>query len=311
MNLITYFVTLNWNTTELLEGMVKSVEATTAEPHKWIIIDNGSDEQNWVALCRWTHERFAGDCARVGVEAHTINSDRWYWDAGLGSFKAVIVRLDENAGCILGHNLAFNTACVLANGEPHEIVMIDTDVVINEQGWLSKARAWADEHPEVGIVGMEHGPRAVCAPAVFLDTNGNWYLHEPQMQRAEPVEGESVGLGFALVRWPVLDVGLRFDLGFKLYYKQDDDFCFQVRADLGLEVWVFPVGNIHFGSGSLQANEYQCGDAGGWDEFDQIKQANQRYFAQKWNWLLRGRRKNMEGEAAHLVEMRREMEARQ
>jgi hypothetical protein len=112
-------------------------------------------------------------------------------------------------------------------------------------------------------------------------------------------------LGFALIRWAVLEAGLRFDPGFRMYYKQDDDFCFSVRADLGLEVWAYPVGCVHWGSGSLRANSYQVGEASGWDEFDSVKQDNQRYFTKKWRWALTDRRRNMEEQAAHLAEMKR------
>jgi GT2 family glycosyltransferase len=303
MNVTTYFVTLNWNTTDLLRQMVDSVEATTPEPHRWLIVDNGSDRENEAGLYDW---------ATGFLDDPLIVSADWCNNHGQTPLRSrdVIVRSDVNLGCVKGHNLAFDIVGVLSDGGPHEIVMVDTDVVVSERGWLSKVHAWADEHPQVGIVGLEHGPNVVCAPAIFLDTNGNWYLHERQMQRAQPAEGESVGLGFAVLRWPVLEAGLRFDTDFVMYYKQDDDLCFQVRAGLGLEVWVFPVGNVHAGSGSLRANHYQCGDADGWDEFDQVKQRNQQYFTQKWRWALAGRRRNMEGEARHLAAMKGQMAER-
>lgn len=302
--MITYFVTLNWNTTGLLMEMVESVEATTPERHVWVIVDNGSNERNEVALYEWVGQTFA--------DPVVIRQDLSYGKIGeLGTIDAIIVRCPENQGCIVGHNLAFDVVQMLSAGmDPGsvEIVMVDTDVVVTEEGWLSKVRKWA--RPGMGVIGMEHGPKAVCAPAVFLDTNGNWYLHESQMTIALPAEGESVGLGFALIRWPVVEAGLRFDTNFEMYYKQDDDFCFQVRADLGLEVWVYPVGNVHFGSGSLRANAYQVGEARGWDEFDEVKQRNQAYFTKKWRWALGDRRRNMEEQGRWLTEMKREMVTR-
>lgn len=313
MEPITYFVTLNWNTTGLLQDMVGSVEVTTPVPHTWIIVDNGSDDKNQVSLYDWAHRFFSGDLVIIGTDHIDANNEPRLRSSAQ-NMDAVIVRSDENLGCIKGHNLAFDVARMLSNGEPHEIVMIDSDVVVTEAPapayhscWLSLVRKWADRHPEIGIVGMEHGLDVPCAPAVWLDTNGNWYLHQEQMQNAEPVEGESVGLGFALVRWPVLQAGLRFDPVFEMYYKQDDDFCFQVRADLGLEVWVHPVKNVHYGSGSLQANSYQVGESSGWDEFDVVKQRNQTYFTKKWRWALKERRRNMEEQARHLAEMKQVM----
>ena len=124
--------------------------------------------------------------------------------------------------------------------------------------------------------------------------------------RATPVESESVGFGLVMFRWPVLDAGLRFDPRFVMYYKQDDDFAFQARM-LGLEVWAFPIDCVHWGSGSLKANKYHVGDAQGRAEFEQVKQANQRYFAEKWAWALRGRRSSWGDEMRHLAEMKRVM----
>jgi len=96
---------------------------------------------------------------------------------------------------------------------------------------------------------------------------------------------------------------LRFDTGYELYYKQDDDFCFQARLDQQLEVWVFPVGGVHAGSRSLIINQYDVADHHGWDAFDKVKQKNQRYFAKKWAWALRGRRLDREAELKHLDEI--------
>lgn len=300
MNQITYFVTLNWNTTGLLKRMVESVEGTTSEAHRWIILDNGSENGDVAGLIEFARQTF-GDVLIMGAGEEL---DSLSWGLMPDTSRVIIVSSHVNLGCIEGHNLTLDVARAWSEGQPHRIVLINTDVEITEERWLSKVCGWADERPAVGIVGMEHNVNAVCAPAIFLDKNGNWYLHETQMKKAEPVEGESVGFGLVLVRWPVLDAGLRFDTHYEMYYKQDDDFCFHVRFDLGLEVWAYPVGCVHYGAGALRANEYRVGKANGWDEFDQMKQANQRYFAKKWRWALGDRRRNMEEQAAWLVEMK-------
>lgn len=340
-----FFVTLNWSSTELLANMIVSVEANTPEPHTWIVVDNGSrrDEEDKLfeffgmnrgpeipgvraysplypdfprAPENIRHAVFASDPSvtmggdfwiHPGSEFKT-RMDVWQHEVKRWSFENIILCTGKNLGCILGHNLAFDMAQFLAEGQPHEIVMVDTDVVITEPGWLTNALTWADAHPQAGIIGMEHSMGGICAPAIFLDTFGNWYLHDEQAAIHEPAEGESVGLGLALIRWPVLQAGLHFDTGFRVYFKQDDDLCFQVRAALGLEVWVYPVGCIHYGSGSLKENRYVVdGVANGWDEFDKVKQANQRYFAAKWAWALRNRRKDMHEEAEHLSKMKQVM----
>lgn len=222
--------------------------------------------------------------------------------------KAIVIRSLENLGCIVGHNLAFNAARILSGGQPHEIIMIDIDVVITEKGWLDKVLAWADDRPHVGIVGLEHAKDQVCAPAVFLDPAGYWYIHKEQAMEAQPVEAESVGLGLALIRWPVLEAGLRFDTAFQMYYKQDDDFCFQVRYFLGLDIWAFPIGCVHHGAGSLRANEWKVGRWKGEEAVQgDMKWNNQLYFAKKWAWALRPRRRTMGEEQEHLDLMRMAM----
>lgn len=278
MNRKLYFVTLNWNTTRLLKDMVIAVEETTPQPHQWIIVDNGSDEENWHELRRWTQQ-------------HDMNNgDRGY-----------LHRYETNQGLIIGHNRALDLAALCQ--QPHEIVMIDTDVTIWQENWLEEVQAWADAHPQVGIIGLEHARHEDRSPAIFLDPAGYWYIHEDQP--AEPTEGESVGLGLALLRWPVLEAGLRFDPGFHIYFKQDDDLCFQVRAALGLEVWAYPIPDLeHWGSGSLKSSDYQCAGCDGKSEWDQLKRRNQEYFVRQWTWALRPRRQNLAAEAAHLREMK-------
>lgn len=255
----TFFVTLNWNTTELLKKMVTSVEKTTPEPHTWVILDNGSTAAELDALHEYLADTF----------------EPW---------QAVLIEEPANLGCVLGHNKCFDAVQQLANEEPYEIVMMDTDVEVYQAHWLRDVHRFIDSIGDIGIVGLEHSKAEVCAAAVGLDKFGNWYTHEEQMQSKTPVLAESVGLGMAVLRPPVSS--LRFDTGFKLYYKQDDDLCFQARIDHKLKIYAYPIDMVHWGSGALRVNQYNVGDAHGWDEFDQVKQDNQRYFAAKWaNWL--------------------------
>ena len=291
-----YFVTLNWNTTDLCSILLSTVEAMTPEPHTWIIIDNGSVPDECTRLLESVGARFPG-----GYQVCTATDT----SARVGAWgKALVVLADENMGCVKGHNLAFDMVDRLRKRQPAEIVMFDTDVEVAQPGWLTAARDFASKAGDVGIVGLEHSPAEACAGAVFLDPSGNWYLHAEQTMRPVPVRAESVGLGMALLRAPVVQAGLRFDEGFKLYYKQDDDLCFQCRANLGLDVWAYPIAMTHWGSQALRANAYAVDKTTPDREaFDAVKRANQKYFAQKWAWALRGRRPTLAAETAHLAEM--------
>lgn len=278
----TYFCTLNWNTTDWLVRMAESVEATVDAPHKWIVIDNGSEE---------------GERERLESFMRT-QPPRW-----------VVKWLPENVGCVHGYNLAFDIVDGLRPGLA-QIVMINTDVTLDDAGWLSRLTTWAEVNPEVGVVGLEHSKGARCASQIFMDDNGNWYVHERRNMGERPRESESVGLGFALLRPAVVEAGLRFDPLYEMYYKQDDDFVFQMRAELGLEAWVYPVDCVHHGRASIETNNYKVGDATDEREFDEMKQENQRKFAEKWAWALKPRRRTLLDEAAHLRDMKRIMAER-
>jgi len=214
-------------------------------------------------------------------------------------------RLTSNQGLVTAHNLALDIAASLSPDSAYEVVFIDTDVEVYEEGWLSTVRGWADRNPMVGIVGLEHSAGEVCSPAIFLDKAGYWYIQKGQTMTRQPVEGESAGLGFALLRWDILCAGLRFDPRYIWYYKQDDDFCFQVRCG-GYKIWAYPVGNTHYGSASLKKVGYKVAGAGCENkaDWDDLKRRNQERFAEKWAWALRGRRASLEVEQEHLREMK-------
>jgi len=296
----TFIVTLNWNTTGYFQKLLASIEATTPEEHVWVIVDNGSNADERTAL-RYTLRSTFGDYTLLadpdGVEALDT--------------PAYLLELPENLGCVLGHNAAFAICQHLGGGmhlgRPYDVVMVDTDVEVYHQGWLSEVnqfvRVRSANNEQVGIVGLEHSEAEICAPSVALDPHGYWYIHPEQPLRAGPVRAESVGLGFALLKSPVPE--LRFDTGYELYYKQDDDLCFTVRSELLRDVWAYPVSCIHWGSRALRENNYQVGRADGYDEFDKIKRQNQAYFARKWAWALRPRRPSLHAEQIHLERMRR------
>lgn len=300
----TYFITLNWNTLPLMQKMIKSIDDTVLPtPSTWIVLDNGSTDQTGVY--DWMQEYFSENVLVFDADKESwLETVKQQYQGPF--YEAVLLLSNENLGCVNGHNLCFDMAEFLASGKPYQIVMVDTDVEVYEFDWLKKVMHFIDETPNVGIVGLEHSRAEVCAPAVFLDKHGNWYLHQEQAQEKQPVKGESVGLGMALLTYPVTK--LRFDTGYKIYYKQDDDLCFSTRFDLGLDTWVYPIDMVHYGAGSLRENNYDVQDAHGWDAFDLVKQANQRYFAKKWAAKLDARRPNMQAELKRLEEMNDERE---
>lgn len=288
----TFFVTLNWNTETLAAAMIDSIEETTPEPHTWVILDNGS--RDFSQLLEYTAMKFAGRYALFGDKKES-------WGNVTAGVDCVVMRINKNLGCVLGHNLCFDMVQRIAGDEEREIVMVDTDVEVFQPSWLTAVHNFIGTRDDIGVVGLEHSRAEVCAAAVFLDKFANWYTHGEQPQKRVVVPAESVGLGMAVLRHPVSR--LRFDTGFKLYYKQDDDLCFQARFDLDKKVYAFPIDMVHFGSGALRINEYNVDDAHGWDAFDMVKQDNQRYFAAKWADRLDNRRATLTDEIHRLERM--------
>jgi len=290
-----FFVTLNWNTTGFFKKMLESVDATARGSHTWVIVDNGSYDNERRDLVRYCADRFKGRFALYG-------EDRAGWgDPGNMVADCVLITLPFNIGCVLGHNLSLEMCAALAGDDAYDVVLMNTDIEVYHEGWLPEVQAYARKH-NAGIVGMEHSAAELCAGAVFLDTQGYWYLHKAQLMAKKPVRGESVGMGLALLRWPVPT--LRFDEGYRMYYKQDDDLCFQVRANLGLDIVAYPVDMIHWGNRAIRGNDYVLDDeVRDKESFEAMKRENQRYFAKKWAWALRGRRKGMAEEGRHLAEM--------
>ena len=297
-----FFLVLNWDTSDHLVAMTESIEKTVGwSPVLWLILDNGSKPDEWDKLRVWATDRGGrviiskyNDMSRVATLANE----------GDQLARTVIIREDKNVGMIHGYNQLLDLAYKIADGESHDVVLVNTDMRVMQVGWLDDVLNWLEDRPEVGIVGMEHSRGEVCAAAIFLDTAGNWYIQGGQTKQAIPVEGESVGMGFCLVRWPVLQAYTRFSPAYEFYYKQDDDFAFRVRYNLGLQIWAYPVDCVHLGRASIIAHDYQVGPATSKIEFENMKKRNQETFAETWLWMLRGRRGGMEAERLHLDQMR-------
>lgn len=298
-----FFLTLNWDTSGLLQVMVDSIEKHAGRAVNWLVLDNGSDREQWRLLSSWAYGRGGRVVVSRGRDVNMIA------EIANGLYprpRMVIVRRPENLGMIVGYNTLLDLAAAITKGQPHEVFLVNTDMLIKGP-FLAPVLQWAEDRPEIGIIGLEHSRGEVCAAAIFLDTAGNWYTQGGQTSRAEPVEGESVGLGFCLVRWPVLQAGLRFNPKYEFYYKQDDDFTFQVRYELGLQIWAYPIDCEHRGRAAIRAHDYQVGPATNQVEFEEMKGRNRARFAADWADFLRGRRGNMEAERVHLDMMRQAM----
>jgi len=301
-----FFLALNWDTSDHLAAMTESVEDTVG-PVTWLILDNGSTPAEWGKLMDWAFDRGGRVTISKKKDIRSI-APLALGVAGQGAVAlTVIIRRHENLGMIHGYNQLLDLALNLSDGEHHDVVLINTDVRVNQVGWLYDVLEWLKDRPEIGVVGMEHSRGELCAAAIFLDTVGNWYTQAGQTRQAIPVEGESVGLGFCLVRWPVLEAGIRFSPEFEFYYKQDDDFTFRIRHELGLQIWAYPVDCVHLGRASILEHDYKVGPATNQLEFENMKKRNQKRFADRWEWLLRGRRPSLQAEARHLEEMRAAM----
>jgi len=284
-----YIVILNWNTTELVQRAINSIENCTKPPYRIVIVDNGSRPEQLKAL------EEAYPLPRPGRK---LRRQR-VWQ---------IVHLPHNVGCPPARNLALNLIEEEQEGRDYDVVLMDSDIEISDPEWVNKVREVLTEHSLCGIVGLKRGrdERGSSPVFHFPTPDGRLYWYQwPEL--SEGGEGESVGFGFVFIRGDLVRAPyrLRFDTRYEFYDGQDQDFCFHARA-LGWECWTVPVQVQHWGSGALYINDWKISDEiQGPEAVQAMRHRNQRRFIEKWrDFLAPARRQSVAEEMAHLAAMK-------
>lgn len=267
MSKVTYIISLNWNTTDLLLNLYQSLEKYTSLPYSLIIVDNGSKPQEKRKL------------------------------KDFFSNKAYIIYNSQNMGIPKAYNQALNYISQKEK-QPYDVVLMNSDTEIQEEKWLTKLKNFAYGKDKIGIVGFERGSGG--SSPVFLDDRGDWY-QRPEL--FEGGEGETVGFGLVFIKAPLPSL-LRFDEEYGFYGHYDNDFAFKSRM-LGYEVWTIALKVRHFGQRSLKINNYKINDkVQGFKALQEMRRKSQTLFVNRWKIFLAPRRKTLEEEKEHLKLMK-------
>ncbi|MBL8754891.1 MAG: glycosyltransferase family 2 protein [Planctomycetes bacterium] len=210
-------VVVNWNTRELLLGLLRRLFTAPALPFEVLVVDNQSADDS---------------VARAQAEFP----------------QAIVLPQPKNGGFAYGVNRGLERA------RGRWILLLNTDA---EASWddLAKFVAAAEQEPGVAVFGPrivdEHGttqrstwqrhlPRHYLPQALFLGR----FTEAPLPQRAEDVDCVS-GCVF-LIRADVLPQVGGFDERFFMYY-EEADFCGRVRAAGHRVRWLPDASFLHVG----------------------------------------------------------------
>jgi len=276
----TYIVILTWNNVVDFRLCVESIGANTLSACKLILIENGSRPEERAEIKR-IYDRL------YDVPWACLDTGHYYEAA-------------FNEGIPAGQNRALAWLAEHET-EPYGVVLLDADTVV-EMDWLTKILAYAEAHPDVGIVGSAKSPGSPSHP-VYHHTNGRWYVHDKQGQdpARDFMEGESVDFACAYLRPELLARGLRMDERYKIYDGYDQDMTFRVRS-WGYRIVQIDAGVVHFGSAAMKANNYQW-SGGGHHEWSELRAKNVKRFATIWAPFLAPRRHSVKDEVGHMAAM--------
>lgn len=274
----TYIVTLTWNNSLDLQRCAASLHESTQHPVQWVIVDNGSTE-----------------IERAQIEGYL---DEWN-PFGLVLVATVLLN-PENRGLPAAQNQALDRIDKLQGGNPYQVVLLDADTVV-QPGWLTNLIDFAQERPDVGIVGGSKSPTGNPCP-VYHNPNGRWYVHDFQYRHPSHfMEGESIDFSCAYLRPELLARGLRFDEAYEIYDGHDQDLSFRVRS-WGYRIWQIDAGVLHYASSAMKTAGYQW-QGGGRSEWDDLRAKNVARFARIWKPFLAAHRGTVEEEILHMRAM--------
>lgn len=274
----TYIVTLTWNCGNEFRRCAKTVAECTRVPARWVIVENGSIEQERLIV-----EQAGGALPRGQVEIVHYQ------------------RNEENMGLPAAQNGALSWIAH-AESDPYQVLLLDADAAPVEHGWLEKMLSYAKEHPEIGILGGAKSPGGISKP-VYHHRNGRWYVHDKQV--GDGYQGESVDFACALLTQNVIQRGMCFDLKYHFYGGHDPDMCFRARS-WGYTVVQIDAGVLHFGSAAMKKAGYQW-RGGGKKEWDQMRARNTARFSKAWEPFLADHRDTIKAEIAHIEAMNRKL----
>ena len=204
-------IIVNWNTREIIRNCLKSIYAEARKvKHEVIVVDNGSTD---------------GSAEMIKAEFSQVQ----------------LIENDENRGFAAANNQG------MARGQGRYVLLLNSDTIILE-GAVAKAVAFADKHPEAGVVGCrvlnpDRTLQLTCFrfPSILNDILASLYLNKlfpgnkffgryrmSWWQRNNVQEVDVVTGCFMLVRKKAIEqVGVMDERYF--IYSEEADWCYRFK----------------------------------------------------------------------------------
>jgi len=243
-------VVLCWNRWELTRRCLETLKAhTDLEEAAVIAVDNGSTDE--------TPER--------------LREIPW----------VRVVTLASNLGYVRGNN-----AGIAAAPKDADVVLLNNDVEIHQDGWLGALREAAHASPDVGVAGCRlvlpdgrllHAGTYMLADTLWGQQIGALETDVNQYERTRDVEG--IVFACAYLRREVLDRIGPLSESFHSYF-EDTDFCLRAREAGFRTVVCGAVTLVHREHGSTSDEP---------DTFEALFQASRKTFGALWGKKLEAR----------------------
>ena len=208
-----YVLSLNWNTTDSILRLYKSLQENSSNEFVFVIVDNGSCTQEFHHLMNFFQ-----------------NKDNVF-----------IKREEINLGFACGNNRGIEIIKKMINNNNDDnpyLFFINSDIIINEKNWDKKVISELDKN-NVGIVGCTYHP-------LKWDKFGKFYI---QQKTEQSVESETVQGSLFTIKYTVLEIEYEknktyFDENFKFAHYEETDLQLRIMK-LGFKCIWLDIDHIH------------------------------------------------------------------
>jgi len=239
-----------FNQLDLTERTIKSVLKNTVSDYKFIIVNNGSDE-----------------------DFHEMINERY-----IDHERISYLRQEENKGCGIGRNVGLREL----DEDCEYVILIDNDIYVCS-GWEEKLIDFMEKYPNMGIGGPSTnfaGTPQLIKGITGLDSDEKIEEFEKKYEsftEYQKVPDKWPVIGFCqIVRKEIFDKIGFFDENFELYGCEDNDFCYRAQVDGWDLAYIHSIFVYHHGHGGLALL--------GSDGIEQWGR-NRDYFKEKHGWL--------------------------
>ena len=246
---------LSHNKARYTKMSVEGVLETCAGPLRFVLLDNGSDDETPAVL-----DELASRARAAGHEV-------------------VLVRKDENLGAVAGRNEAMRHA-----GDDH-VVWLDNDVTPRTRGWLGKLRAQLESRAKAAIVApklLYPTPPYLIQCAGCEVTDAGRVVFRGRGENRESFSDVHTVKAVISACW-VMRGGLFRELGpldeaFSPLQFEDIDYCYRAR-EAGREVLY---------AGDVEMYHFENVTSGGTQsiQYDYLTAKNSVKFKRKWKAVI-------------------------